>query len=270
MILRDIFPQWAVDLQILKKDSPQYKILHFFENLQYETADIVGIQTEGNRSHFKRMPNISKKIRVLKNWYGSDSLDTDLPIEILRQIPKNKKILLYAGNLGIAQDQELVLKIIDKMQDQDEFIFLFVGLKDSDKSSVLDYVENQKLHNLIMLDSLDHKYMNALCQQCFIGIFCLDKRHTTQNIPGKFLQYLSSGLPVFGLCGPGDIVDLIYEKGLGKTYMGNSYDEAVDLINGLSNDIDSGRLHLRALKEYINNELSTKSAINEIKKSMMQ
>ena len=92
----------------------------------------------------------------------------------------------------------------------------------------------------------------------------------TQNIPGKFLQYLSSGLPVFGLCGPGDIVDLIYEKGLGKTYMGNSYDEAVDLINGLSNDIDSGRLHLRALKEYINNELSTKSAINEIKKSMMQ
>ena len=45
-------------------------------------------------------------------------------------------------------------------------LFPFVGLKDSDKSSVLDYVENQKLHNLIMLDSLDHKYMNALCQQC--------------------------------------------------------------------------------------------------------
>ena len=64
-------------------------------------------------------------------------------------------------------------------------IFLFVGLKDSDKSSVLDYVENQKLHNLVC-DSLDHKYMNALCQQCFMGIFCLDKRHTTQNIPGKF------------------------------------------------------------------------------------
>ena len=61
------------------------------------------------------------------------------------------------------------------------------------------------------------------------------------------MQYLSSGLPVFGLCGPGDIVDLIYEKGLGKTYMEIAM-MTVDLINGLSNDIDSGRLHLKGFK----------------------
>ena len=64
---------------------------------------------------------------ILKNAYISKKFELkiyglipdSLPIET--KIPKNKKILLYAGNLGIAQDQELVLKIIDKMQDQDDY-----------------------------------------------------------------------------------------------------------------------------------------------------
>tara|TARA_S200000501_G_scaffold5351_1_gene4590 strand:- start:5483 stop:6673 length:1191 start_codon:yes stop_codon:yes gene_type:complete len=268
LILRDIFPQWAVDLQVLKKNSLQYKVLRSFESLQYRTSDVIAIQTEGNRSHFDKMPSISKKIRILRTWYDSNSLDINLPNMISEQIPKNKKVLLYAGNLGLAQDQELLLKIINKMQDQDEFVFLLVGLKDSDRNSVKNYSDIQGLKNLIILDSLDHKYMDALCRRCFLGIFSLDKRHTTHNIPGKFLQYLSSGLPVFGLCGQGDIVNLINQKGFGRTYLGNKDDEAVEIIKDLSKDIENGIIDSKVLKRYIKEELSTKYAVRDIRQSI--
>ena len=268
LILRDIFPQWALDLQILKKNSVQYKILHSFENMQYRAADVIAIQTEGNRSYFNSMPSIRKKIRILRTWYESNLLEINIPNVISEKIPKNKKILLYAGNLGIAQDQDLLLKIVDEMQDEDEFVFLLVGLKDSDRNSVKKYSEIHGLNNLIILDSFDHKYMDALCRQCFLGIFSLDKRHTTHNIPGKFLQYLSSGLPVFGLCGHGDIVNLIDQKGFGRTYLGNKADEAVEILKGLSNDIENGRIDSRMLKRYIKEELSTKSAVRNIRQSI--
>ena len=270
LILRDIFPKWAIDLEILKKEGIKHKILRAFENLQYRTADTIAIQTEGNISYFDDIPNTSKKIKILRTWYDSSSSEIYLPESICNAIPKNKKILLYAGNLGIAQDQELLLETIKKMQDQKEFVFLLLGLKDKDKHNVKKYSSIHGLSNLLLLDSIDHKYMDALCRRSYIGIFSLDKRHTTHNIPGKFLQYLSTGLPVFGLCGKGDIVKLISDKGFGRTYLGNQADEAVEILKELSRDIENKRIDPESLKNYIDDELSTKSAVNHILKSISE
>ena len=104
----------------------------------------------------------------------------------------------------------------------------------------------------------------------YIGIFSLDKRHTTHNIPGKFLQYLSTGLPVFGLCGKGDIVKLISDRGFGRTYLGNQADEAVEILKELSKDIENDRIDFESLKDYIDDELSTKSAVNHILKRISE
>ena len=49
LILRDIFPQWAVDLNLIKRFSIQNFILRIFEKMQYHVADIIGIQSKGNR-----------------------------------------------------------------------------------------------------------------------------------------------------------------------------------------------------------------------------
>ena len=92
--------------------------------------------------------------------------------------------------------------------------FLLVGLKKVDKERIDNFIEENLLENILTIDSIDHKYIDALCKRSTLGLFSLDIRHTTHNIPGKFLQYLSTGLPVFGLSKQSDVVNLIKEKSL--------------------------------------------------------
>ncbi len=91
MILRDIFPQWSIDLNIIKKGSFSHKLLNFFENLQYRVADKIGLNSEGNLSYFQNKTNYLKKTEVLETWYKTDFNEKLLPKNILQKIPKDKK-----------------------------------------------------------------------------------------------------------------------------------------------------------------------------------
>jgi hypothetical protein len=45
----------------------------------------------------------------------------------------------------------------------------------------------------------------------------LDPRHTTHNIPGKFLSYMQAGLPVLASINPGnDLAELIQREDVGR------------------------------------------------------
>ena len=133
LILRDIFPQWSVDLNIIQKGSFSNMILSFFENLQYKVADKIGVNSEGNLSYFEKNENFSKKIEVLRTWYKTDVEEVLLPKNILTKLPDNKKILLYLGNMGFAQDQDFFIKLVKEMKHEESFVFLVVGTKEKDK-----------------------------------------------------------------------------------------------------------------------------------------
>ena len=63
------------------------------------------------------------------------------------------------------------------------------------------------------------KEVAALYAQCHIGLIVLDPRHTTHNIPGKFMSYLGAGLPTFALVNPGnDLLELINENKVGVAF----------------------------------------------------
>lgn len=268
LILRDIFPQWSVDLNIIQKGSFSNMILNFFENLQYKVADKIGVNSESNLSYFEKNENYSKKIEVLKTWYKTDVEEDSLPLNILKKIPNNKKILLYLGNMGMAQDQDFFIKLVKEMRPEEGFVFLVVGTKEKDKKNLEIEKQNLGLSNLIILDSIDQCFVESICRISYIGIFSLDDRHTTHNIPGKFLQYLSSGLPVLGLCGKGDASNLVTDSEFGRVYERKDPNEACEVIKLLVHDIESKKIKSENLKNYVRENLSVKLAVKQILKDL--
>lgn len=264
LILRDIFPQWALDLGIINKYSIQNIVLNFFEKLQYKIADTIAIQTEGNKQYFDNLSYAKGKLVVLRTWYDVSKEICELPIELTAKIPSNKKLLTYVGNLGIAQDQTVLIGLIKEMKILDNFHFLLIGQKNIDRENIYGAKKKHNLENLTILDSIDQKYVNSICTMSYVGIFSLDKRHTTHNIPGKFLQYLSCGLPVFGICGDGDIVDIISKNGFGKTYLGNNPKDAQSSLKKLIDEIENNYIESKHLKNYVKDNLSSEQAANKI------
>ena len=65
------------------------------------------------------------------------------------------------------------------------------------------------------------------------GLICLDKRHTTDNIPGKFLSYMRSSLPVLAVVNPeNDIIKIIEENRVGVATDKHHIKELADALVG--------------------------------------
>ena len=82
--------------------------------------------------------------------------------------------------------------------------------------------------------------------QCHVGLVALDPRHRNDNIPGKFLAYMQSGLPVLANINAGnDLEKLIMESEVGQSVTDNSlirlvqYARKMVLDTGIDSEISA-------------------------------
>jgi glycosyltransferase involved in cell wall biosynthesis len=210
LILRDIFPAWALDLGLIRKGFAYY-FFRFFERFQYAIADYIGVQAIGNLNYFKSWPSFSrKKIEVLQNWlspkplsYCSIDLST-LPIA-------NRKIFVYAGNMGVAQGMGDLLDLSEILLKRRDIGFLYIG-RGSDMEFLKIDAKKRGLDNTVFCDEIDATEIPGLYAQCHVGLIALHPSHKTHNIPGKFISYLQSGLPVMAIINEGNDLELIIDK----------------------------------------------------------
>lgn len=123
----------------------------------------------------------------------------------------------------------------------------------------------QALDNILIYDEIDSTQIPALYAQCHVGLVALDPRHKSSNVPGKFLSYMESGLPVLARLNPGnDLINVISDNQVGVGYVGSDPVElkikADSLIEMLQSDQDiSNRCRCLA-----HNLFSTEKAVNQI------
>ena len=244
LILRDIFPEWTLDLGILKK-GPIYYLFKLVAKYQYSVADIIGVQTSSNLKYLEnwvKKPN--RKLEVLNNWLSlAHSQKTS--ISLTGTCLNGRKIFIYIGNMGIAQGMDILIDLAESMKNRRDVGFLFVG-RGTEVENLQTSVADKKLDNILFYNEIDSKEIPSLLGMCHIGLIALDPRHKSHNIPGKFLTYMQAGLPVLARINKGtDLVDLIKDENVGRVYIGNKVDDFRNLAEGL---IDSEN-DLKAMSE---------------------
>ena len=225
LILRDIFPDWALDIGLIKK-GPIYYFFKMVERYQYHQADVIGVQSPNNLTYFKQHnPKIQARLEVLWNWIGP-SKETLCSIDLAKTKLAGRKIFVYAGNMGVAQGMDSLIALAEALRDEVDIGFVFIG-RGSEVRRLKDVVLERGLENVLFFDEIDSSEIPGLYRQCSIGLIALDPRHKTQNIPGKFLTYYQAGLPVFCIGNEGnDLQTLIQESQLGEFYT-NLTNEAI-------------------------------------------
>jgi glycosyltransferase involved in cell wall biosynthesis len=209
-----------VDIGLMKK-GPSYYLLKWFERYQYKLADVIGVQSPGNKHYIEKqnLPNL-KELEVLPNWMPSISTDQsfssrDFYSDLQHTVLRGRKVLVYAGNLGEAQGIEHFAQLMLNMKDQSLIGFLIIG-RGSRKKWLQEYVKTHQIQNALMLDEVDLITLRMYYQQCCAGLVFLDPNHQSHNIPGKFISYLEAGLPVAACVNSGnDLIDIIQKNALG-------------------------------------------------------
>ena len=221
LILRDIFPEWAFDLGLIRKGLI-YWLFKAFANFQYSLADTIGIQTGSNISYFQNDKNkYIEKVVVLDNWQ-SENYSKCSSIKIKFTSLANRKIFVYIGNMGIAQGMDVLIDLAVLLKNRSDIGFIFVG-RGTELDRLKSRVFKSNISNILFFDEIDSNEIPSLLNQCHVGLIALDLRHKSHNIPGKFITYLNAGLPVLARINKNtDLEKIIIEEEVGKCYTSDS------------------------------------------------
>lgn len=226
LVLRDLFPQWAIDEGMISPTSLITKYLQFFEKKSYAAADSIGLMSEKNVEVFKRLQPDLNNLSVLRNWVSVSPSLGKQPYWRNKLGLQNKIIFLYGGNIGKAQDMPNLLRLAKSLKNIDDAHVLFVGQGES-FDDVKDYIEVQPLENATLLPSITQEEFKDLLREVDIGLFSLAKTHTAHNFPGKILGYIANSLPILGSVNPGnDLMTVVNQHQAGLVFE-NGNDEAL-------------------------------------------
>ncbi|MCI0627036.1 MAG: glycosyltransferase family 4 protein [Acidobacteria bacterium] len=264
LILRDIFPQWAVDAGVLRRGSG-YRFLRTKELDQYAAADIIGVQSPANLEYFARqLPGNDYNLEVLYNWMSLE--ESNCPYSSYRsQLGlQDKVVFFYGGNIGTAQDMDNIIRLAWNLRSEPHICFLLVG-DGSEVERLKALIQERSLTNIGLLPAVGQAEYLTMLSEFDVGLVSLDRRLQTQNFPGKVLGYMHASLPILASLNPGnDLKDLLEERNAGLCCI-NGDDEAFqNHALALARDADLRRTHGQNARRLLEHHFSVTSAVKQI------
>lgn len=264
LILRDIFPLWLIKAGIMRESNPAFILLNFVANIQFRQADKIYIQSENDAQLLREQYSIPEnKIVILSTWMNP--IDFKPSQRLDKFIDKNSKNVLWLGNMGIAQNRDFVITVIKKALKLDRSIkFNIVGLKPHDQSALqkaLMSIAEPDKKRVRIIEKLTHEECAQLAFRSDLGLVSLGPQTTDGNIPGKFITYTMTGLPLFALCEDQSAISkIMVAERLGQVYHGQDAARGAGiLVKTLRNQYDKQNIH-----RYFAGQHSTETAIQTL------
>jgi glycosyltransferase involved in cell wall biosynthesis len=264
LILRDIFPQWAIDTGNLKKGFFYY-FLKKMEIFQYNQADKIGVQSPSNLEYFRQNKfKKSYRLEVLYNWTKVQS--RKVPCSNFRKNLniEDKIIFFYGGNIGIAQDIDNILRLATNLKDCKEAYFLIFG-DGSEFNRIDSLIKLKNLKNISLNHSLSQEKYLSILSEVDVGIISLDKNFKTSNFPGKMLGYMEFSLPMLISLNKGnDLKDLIEKSNSGYvSYNGDDESLKTNALEFIKNPNLINRLGVNS-RALLEQKFTSKKAVDKI------
>jgi len=242
LLLKDIFPQNAVDIGIMSKSGLKgllYKHFRRQEKKLYAISDRIGCMSQANVDYvLKHNPEVNPSIvEVCPNSFDviDKSVDEDARREIREKygIPLDKKVFIYGGNLGKPQGIPFLIECLRKCKGIEDAYFLIVG--DGTEYGVLkNFVETEKPINVKLMKRLPKEDYDTMVGACDVGLLFLDHRFTIPNFPSRLLSYMQAKLPVLACTDPNsDIGKVIVDGGFGWWCESNDAEKFTSTIKDL-------------------------------------
>ena len=244
LMLKDIFPQNAVDLGMFSKSSLFYKYFRSKEKKLYRNTDYIGCMSPANVAYIVRnnpavdvtrvevCPNSLELIHEGKQYNRRE--------ETLRRygIPTERTIFIYGGNLGKPQGIDFLISALEANCKREDSHFLIIG-DGTEYHKIAAWIEGSKPANVTLIKRLPKEEYDELTSYCNVGLICLDHRFTIPNFPSRLLAYLENHKPVVVATDPNcDMGPIAQQNGFGYWCESNNVADFTRCIDKmLSSDI---------------------------------
>ncbi len=203
LLLKDIFPQNAVDMGMMSTKGVKsilYKHFRKQEKKLYELSDRIGCMSQANVDYVKKNnPEVSDKVEVCPN--SIEVIDKSVASEtreIIRKkynIPRDRKVFVYGGNLGKPQGIPYIIECLKGCTEIKDAFFLIVG-DGTEYEKLEKYINSSDQTNVKLMKRIPKEDYDSMVGACDVGLLFLDHRFSLPNYPSRLLSYMQAKIPV--------------------------------------------------------------------------
>ena len=221
LLLKDIFPQNAVDIGMFSKKSLFYKMFRKKEVELYKNSDYIGCMSPVNVKYVLEHndfigPNCVEvapnSIEVVLDMRTSEDKSQERnAIREKYNLPLDKPIFIYGGNLGKPQGIPFLIDSLDSLKNRDDIHFVIVG-DGTEFEKIVNWLANNNPRNVTLFKRLPKDDYEMLARNCDVGLIFLDHRFTIPNYPSRLLSYLVAKMPIIAATDPNTDIGTIAQK----------------------------------------------------------
>lgn len=204
LLLKDIFPQNAVDLGMLATSGPKSLLYRSFRRKEkelYRISDAIGCMSPANVEYVRRHnPEIApEKVEVAPNSVilRETCTEKEGAAEIRRKygLPEDRPVFIYGGNLGKPQGIPFLIRCLDAVRKRTDCHFVVIG-SGTEQPKLAAWAMANPDSCVSVMEGLPKEEYDALAASCDVGLIFLDFRFTIPNYPSRLLAYMQGRKPV--------------------------------------------------------------------------
>ena len=196
--VQDIFPENAVYSGKMKADGLVYKCFAFMQRHVYRYASKIITISEDMKDQLVEIGAEADKVEVVYNWSYRDTMYSPEEIDyscLAGIIDRSKFNVVYAGNIGLMQNVEIVIRAAAQMKDEKDICFHVIGdgmyRKKLEQMAIDLQSDNVAFHDMMGSDCA-----SAIYSAADVNVIPLAKDIYRTALPSKTATCLACGKPI--------------------------------------------------------------------------
>lgn len=267
--LQDIFPDSLVGSGLAYKDGFLWRIGRRIEDYTYHHADKIIVISEDFKRNIMAKGVPESKIEVIYNWVDANAVvpvkKADNPLYEEFGLARNLFTVVYAGNLGNAQNLDIILSAAHMLPQVQFAIFGKGGQEDEIRNRITkDSLNNVRLLPLQPMERVSYVY--GLGDVCIVS--CKEGLGGSA-MPSKTWSIMSCGRPVIANFDEGELKDILEKNDCGIFTHAGDVQEFVEAIKELAANParceELGRNARQFILDNLTKEVGTQKYVDVIK-----
>jgi glycosyltransferase involved in cell wall biosynthesis len=257
--IRDLWPESLKGVGVFNYPFV-LSIFGALEKLLYKKADKIVINSLAFQEYIQKKANIApEKITFIPNGAVREELASPTNID------DNDKKIIYAGNLGLAQDTEFIHQLVPLLNEQGiKLTIIGYGIN---KKQLVNSIKEYK--NVTVVNPMTRKACFKIIAEHDLGLVTLkDKEVFKTVLPGKIIDYLTCGVPIVGVI-DGYAKEIVEKEKVGIASMGSDPEQILTHINALLDNDELRKEMSQRAQQLILKEFNWDTNIEKLVKYMI-
>lgn len=231
--LQDIFPDSLVASGMTHRGSFLWKIGRKIEDFTYRNVDRIIVISEDFKKNIMAKGVPEDKIAVIYNWVDANDVQpvekSENPLFEEFGLSRDKFTVVYAGNLGNAQNISIILDGAKELVDVQFAVFGTGGLE----NEIRDRIEKDRLSNVQMNPLQPYERVSQVYSLGDVCVVSCKEGFGGSAMPSKTWTIMSCGRPVIASFDEGELKTILEENNCGVFTHAGNVQEFVEGIKSL-------------------------------------